>query len=220
MLQKRFLEENAKAVYTIAVFYATETMKRALIAMTKLFRWDGKEKQMARDKEFDFRMQGLKFALGIAEKEGIEGLRKEVSRRGITKLPFTVSQAEANRLWHELTENMYNNIATAFLYTLHDQFDFTEEQIEKLMDAYNENVANTLDMDYLGEHYISMVDYAVELKEKCNINIDVNRIAACTDHYDETGKTNYHRVEVNRLIQILEEEGYMAAATFLKHKVF
>lgn len=175
---------------------------------------------MARDKEFDYRMQGLRFALGIAEKEGIEGLRKEVSRRGISKLPFTVSQAEAKRLWHELTENMYNNVATAFLYTLHDKFDFTNEQIVELMNEYNKNVANTLDMDYLGEHYISMVDYAVELKENCNIDIDINRIAACTDYYDETGKTDYHRVEVNRLIQILEENGYLAAATFLKKKAF
>lgn len=172
-----------------------------------------------KNKEFDWRMQGMAYAWEITQKDGIEGLEREIKRRNITKLPMTVTQAEVNRVWHELTENMYNNITTTFLYVLVEKMNINEDDLVAILDMYNETVRDCLDMDFLGEHYVRMEDYAVELNSKLGLHLDVNRIAACQDHYDENNdESEYHKVKIEKIIKLLEDNNYIAASNFLKRK--
>lgn len=175
---------------------------------------------MAKDKEFEARMQGMRYAYEIAQKDGLDGLEKEIKRRGITKLPFTVSQSEAQQVWNELSSNMYVNVAMTFLSTLKNEFGFTKEQLQELKVKYDETVKASLDVDYMGEHYVKLEDYAVELNSECGLDLDIARIASCQDYYDESSKdSNYHRVKVERIVTELKNNGYEEAATYLEGKL-
>lgn len=173
-----------------------------------------------RNKEFEYRMSGINFAYDIVKKEGIEGLEKEIQRRNITKLPISVTKAECDRVWHELTENVYHNITTTFLYVLVEKCDMDQDDILAILDKYNETVKDCMDMDFLGEHYVRMEDYAIELNARLGLDLDINRIAACQDHYDETNDdSKYHLIRIEKIIKYLEDNGYIAASQFLKNKM-
>lgn len=173
-----------------------------------------------RDKEFEQRMNGMKYALEIAKDKGIEGLEHEVKRRGITRLPLHVTKSECDSVWNELCNNMYNNITVTFVYAMAEALGMKKEEIEKVLEAYRDCIQDVLDLDYMGEHYVNMVDYAIEVKEKYNLDIDVNRIAACQDHYDVNNKdSHYHMARLDRIIQVLEDNQYLAAAGFLKKRM-
>lgn len=173
-----------------------------------------------RDSGFNDRMGGMLYAYKIAKNDGIEGLEKEIKRRNITKIPFNYGKSELKHLWDDLCANMYNNITATFLYTLYDKYGFDKENITKLVDDYRENIACVLDVDYMGEHYVKLEDFAHEIGEKCGIQFDLNRIATCQDFYDEHNEdSNYHTVRLERLIKDLDENGYLAAAKYLRDKI-
>lgn len=175
---------------------------------------------MARDKEFEYRMQGLLYAYQIAEKDGVEELGREIKRRGITKMPLTVNKGEMRSAWDNLSQNMYNNITVAFLYALDNEFDFSDEDFEKLITAYKKVITDAMDLDYLGEHYVKLEDFAVEMKSKLSIDLDVNRIASTQDYYDENNKdSKYHMAKIERVIEVLENNNFIAGANFLRNKI-
>lgn len=173
-----------------------------------------------KDQGFKDRMSGMLYAYNIAKKEGIEGLEKEIKKRNITKLPMHITKSEADRLWNELCANMYNNITATFLYCLHDRFGWDEKQISEICDEYQKQINNVLDVDFMGEHYVKLEDYAQELVTNCGIDLDLNRIAVCQDYYDENNKdSRYHYIKLERLIQEFEDNNLLAAAQFLRKKV-
>lgn len=175
---------------------------------------------MANNKEYEWRMQGLRYALEIAKKQGVEGLEKEIKRRGITKLPMNISQSEADRVWKELSSNVYNNLTASFLYAFKEELGMSVEDLKRGIEAYQKVVGDCLDMDYMGEHYVKLEDYAVEISKELGIDLDIERIAACQDHFDENNEdSHYHYAKIERIIEILENNNYLAAATFLKHKI-
>lgn len=175
---------------------------------------------MARDKEFEYRMQGMAYARQIALKDGIEGLDKEVKRRNITKIPMSTNQAELKRIWNELCENMYNNITVTFLYCLREEYRFGKKRMKRLTDKYQQVVKDVMDVDYMGEHYVRLDDYAVELREALGVELDVDRIAACQDVYDETGRdSQYHMAKVERIVEELRKNNMEDAAVFLERKL-
>lgn len=174
---------------------------------------------MAKAKEFNLRMEGMRYALEIANKEGIEGLRKECARRNVSMFSYTISKAESEKIWTELSNNMYVNVVMTFLSVLHNSFGWEAEAIKTIKAEYDKAVKCALDLDYMGEHYVRLEDYAVELNE-LGLDLDVNRIASCQDHFDEcSGDSQYHRVDVKRVLEELRENGFENAAEFLEQKL-
>jgi len=175
---------------------------------------------MAKDKEFEQRMNGMAYAYEIAKKDGIEGLEKEIKRRNITKIPMTVTKAELRRIWDELCQNMYNNITVCFLYCLREEYGFGKKRTARLLERYQKIVNDVMDVDYMGEHYIRMDDYAVEVNEKLGVNLNVERVAASQDVYDETGRdSRYHTAKVEKIIEELIKADFNEAAEFLRRKL-
>lgn len=175
---------------------------------------------MAKDKEFEYRMQGMSYAFQIAKKDGIDGLEKEIKRRNITKVPMSTTQAELRRIWDELCQNMYNNVTVCFLYALREEYGFGKVRTDRLMKRYQKAVNDVMDVDYMGEHYIRMEDYAVEVNEKLKVNLNVERVAASQEVYDETGRdSQFHTAKVEKIISELTKGGYEEAAEFLKRKL-
>ena len=45
-------------------------------------------------KEFEYRMQGMIYALNIAKKDGVDGLEADIRKRGFTRAPLKFSQKD------------------------------------------------------------------------------------------------------------------------------
>lgn len=54
---------------------------------------------MARDKEFEQRMQGMVYACRLAQEQGVDSLVKTVKQRGVTKVDITASDKQLNDMW-------------------------------------------------------------------------------------------------------------------------
>lgn len=70
----------------------------------------------------------------------------------------------------------------------------------------------------MGEHYVELKDYAIELNKKYNLGIDVDLIAACQDAHDEKDE-KYRMAKLDIILKELESNGYKDAAEFLQGKI-
>lgn len=170
------------------------------------------------NKEFEARMQGMIYAYNIAKKGGIYALEKDLRCRNFLKAPMKFSSKELHEFYQEVTSNLYNNMLTGVLYTLHDKYGFGQKRLNEFLKAFNYNVACTLDLDYMGQHYVKLEDYAVELNEKYNLGIDVTRVAASQNSFDEKD-TRFRMCKVDTLIQELRKSGFLEAAAFVESKM-
>ena len=173
---------------------------------------------MAKDKEFEWRMQGMVYACRMAQEKGIEYLVNDIKRRGVTKIDLYCTQEKIDELWNGISENIYNNILITALYVLHNQFGFGKDRLKKFRDCYEKATDDVIDLDYMGEHYVTLEDYAVELNEKYKLGLNVELAAACMDVYDKKNpeyKTDKH---VNGIINALRLAGYEDAARYLESK--
>lgn len=173
---------------------------------------------MARDKDFELRMSGMNYALEIAKKDGVDGLEKEVKKRGLFKVPFSYTQTQRDNFLREVSHMLYNNMMATFSYALNAEFGFGKERISKLQSKVMSLVDDVFDLDYMGERYVRLEDYATEVNERLGLNLDVESIKDCQKLQD-TKENGYHFAEVERIIQVLENDGFGEAAEFLKTKI-
>lgn len=110
------------------------------------------------------------------------------------------------------------NMLSAMCYTLHDSFGFGKKRLEKVRDAFTKNTEAIQDLDYMGQHYVRLQDYAIELNEKYDLGIDVELIASCEASYDEKD-TRTRMCQIDRVLQVLKDEGFQKAAGFLEEKI-
>ena len=173
---------------------------------------------MAKDKTFEWRMQGMLYAYDIVKKDGVEGLCKEIKRRGLTKVQFSVTSDSLKKTWDTLCQNVYQNMMTCMFYALRTTFGFGGIRLTRLKKSFDELALNAMDLDWMGEHYVKLEDYAAELSEKCKMDIDVIRVAASQDMMDER-KEYTGRCKVSTVLELLNENGYSDAAYFLAKKM-
>lgn len=122
------------------------------------------------DKLADARNQGIRYALQIAEQHGIDGLRDEVSRRGINHINIIVPVKEMQKVKVDITLRTVDLVTAIALATLVDNFDFTPEQARKFYNDFNKATAIiTIDPDA----NIEELRRALELK--CNLKINVRK---------------------------------------------
>lgn len=173
---------------------------------------------MARDKEFEWRMQGMIYAYNMAKEQGVEALEKDIKKRNILRAPMRFTQKQIDEYWDMLSANIYNNMLTAVCYTLNYCYGFGAKRIAEFKKKYDSVVQDALDLDYMGEHYVKLEDFAVELNEKFNIGIDIARVAMCQDSYDVYDR-KYHMANADRLVEELMEAGFIDASEWLKKKI-
>lgn len=169
------------------------------------------------DKEYEARMQGMLYACNLAEKEGIDALKKEIQMRGITKIHLGVSQKEINGLVETLAENMYTTFLTMTMICLEDAYGFKKTRLMRFKESFDKHTNATYDMDWLGKHYVSMPEYARYLRDECGIDLsnDFIEVAAKCQGATDTGNLSYKKVRLERLIEELEKSGHTKAAEWL-----
>ena len=173
---------------------------------------------MAKDKSFEWRIQGMLYAYEIVKKDGVEELHKEIKRRGITQMHFSVTTSKLKEVWDTVCQNMYANMMTCMFYALRTTFGFGKIRLARLKKAFDQLALDAMDLDWMGEHYVKLEDYAAELCEKCGLDIDIVRVAASQDMLDER-KEYTQRCKVDTVLELLNENGYSDAAYFLAKKM-
>lgn len=75
-----------------------------------------------------------------------------------------------------------------------------------------------MNLDYMGEHYVTLEDYAVELNQKYDLRLDVIRAALATDMADKQDARVGKVDKVTGIINALRLAGYEDAAVYLERK--
>jgi hypothetical protein len=173
---------------------------------------------MARDKEWEARMQGMIYAYNIVKQGGMEALELDMKRRNVLRAPMKFTAKQMEEVYNAMAARVYNNMLTGMLYAIHDTFGFGKIRLVRLKQSFDKLVSNTMDLDYMGEHYVKLDDFAVELNEKYNIGIVVDLVAACQDAFDDD-REEFRTCKVDRVIRELRENGFEDAAEFLDKKM-
>lgn len=170
------------------------------------------------DKEYTWRMQGMTHALEVAKKSGIDGLEKEVRIRGFLNMPTGMTVTQKDTFVEYVTRNLYATVTTAAAMALHDVFGFGRTRLQKWKADFDEKAENATNLDWAGEHFVTMEDYATYLNEQFQLSIDEERVAGCQSNYDNTNK-DFRKASVERILDLLKNGGYQEAADFLDKKV-
>lgn len=168
-------------------------------------------------KEFEWRMQGMMHALEVTKKDGIEGLEKEIRMRGFFKLHIGVSQKEWDNILDFLVQNLHSTYKCVTGMTLHNTFGFGKKRLTAFELDFDKNTRMAVDFDWVGQHYVTLEDYALYLNEQYGMHIDVERVKMCQEVYK--GEELKNMADVNELINVLREGGFADAADFIQAKI-
>lgn len=171
-----------------------------------------------RDKEYEARMQGMLYSVNVVKESGLEALEKDINKRGVLKAPLAYTDKQIDEFWKQLSENLYATMTCVTGMVLHDEFGFGKQRLHKFREEFQKATNASLDLDWLGEHYVTLEDYAVELNEKCNLGLDVARIAVCQESHDK-GNAKYKMADISHVLAELKEHGFEDAAEFLERKM-
>lgn len=169
-------------------------------------------------KEQQWRMEGYVAALRYAKEHGLEELEKDVRLRGFLSIPVGIGKKECDHFLLQISTNLTQTMAAVMLMVLHDQLGFRTKRLKRIKKKFDEMTETIFDFTELGNHYVTLEDYAVFLNENYGLGLDVERIASCQDtcKYE---KENVHMAKIDSVIRILKENGFEDAGAFLEGKV-
>jgi hypothetical protein len=84
------------------------------------------------------RMEGLVYAERIVSKDGIEGLREEIKKRGCSGMSINVSHKEMEKATSQMRNMMLDTVMSMSMGILHDKFGFGHDRLQKFMDAFQD----------------------------------------------------------------------------------
>lgn len=171
-----------------------------------------------RDKEYEARMQGMLYAANLVKRDGLEALESDIKKRGLLKTPLAYTDKQIDEFWKELSSNLYATMTCVTGIVLHDSFGFGKQRLHKFREEFLKATKISLDLDWLGQHYATLEDYAVYLNGKYDLGLDVARIAVCQESHDEKEKA-YRMADLDKILKELRENNFEDAAAFLENKV-
>lgn len=171
-----------------------------------------------RNKEFEYRMQGIMHAREVVKRSGLEGLEKDILNRGILRVPLSYTEGQIQEFWDDLSKNLYTTMLTVTCMTLRDTYGFGKKRLVEFKKAFDKKTNETLDLDSIGGHWVTLEDYANYLNEEYGLGIDATRCEKCQKNYD-SGNENYRMAKVDKIISILETGGFKDAAQYLNERV-
>lgn len=169
-------------------------------------------KSMERDRQ-QF-LAGMINACNVVVQKGIEGLKDEIRFRGVTKAPCTEKKDVCESWINEICNNVYNTMLADVGETLDADFGFRKERMRKFRECYEKRAKATLDMNWVGNHYVTLTDYAKAMNEKYGWFIELDVVENCQKNADKDLE-DYKRVKLDRLIAELTDHGYGDAAEWL-----
>lgn len=127
------------------------------------------------DKDYELRMQGMIYASNIVSKKGVEGLKEDIRIRNVLKAPMKFTASQIREFWDTLSENLYNTVLTVTALVLHEEYGFGKKRMKEFKAHFDKAVKDATDLDYIGEHYVTLTDYAVYLNERLGMDLNGER---------------------------------------------
>ena len=178
----------------------------------------GGRKMAKVDKDYKLRMEGYVAALRFAKEHGIEELEKDVKRRGFYQIPIQISKKELDNFIFKMSRTLTQTLQAVYLRVLNEKFGFGKKRLTTVRDEVSKATEMVFKFDYLGEHYVTLEDYAVWLNKKYDLGLDVELIAASQDSCRHE-RQNRRMADVDVLVQRLHEYGFHDAADWMERKV-
>lgn len=173
-----------------------------------------------RDNEFIARMSGMIYAHNIAKEYGVDSLEKDIKKRGLLHAPMNISQKQMDEFWGQISANMHETMLCTVSIVLTQDYGFDKDKIHEFKNKWDKVVESILDLDYIGEHFVSFRDYAEYLKSEFNIDVNMDVLDTCQKSYDYSKDNNsYHMVRVEKIVEILKENGFDDASEFVERKI-
>lgn len=123
-------------------------------------------KQMGKvDIQTQARMDGMAYALRIAKKEGVEGLDKELKRRGITGLGLPASHKEIDHELDKIKMQVLDTVLAMSCLVLRDEFGFGEKRLKKFKERF------VLKTECLQDGRCTWADVLETVKEETGIEL-------------------------------------------------
>ncbi len=169
------------------------------------------------NKEYRLRMEGMIAACAIAERDGVDALKKDIQHRGIVKAPITITDAQIQEFFGMISSNVYHNTLTIAAMVLHDKYKFGSKRLNDFATYFANYTKSSMDLDYLGEHYVTLEDYAIYLREELGVDVNVAKVSLCQELADSQDD-NVGRIRLDKAVEILRERRFMAAASYLQNK--
>lgn len=82
------------------------------------------------------RMDGLKLALRIADRDGIDGIRKEIVYRNNGGINTRLSMRELDEASQTIKETCVDTIMTMAMWVLRDEFGFGKDRMQRFYDRF------------------------------------------------------------------------------------
>ena len=82
------------------------------------------------------RMDGLKLALRIADRDGIDGIRKEIAYRNNGGINTRLSMRELDEASQTIKETCVDTIMTMAMWALRDEFGFGKDRMQRFYDRF------------------------------------------------------------------------------------
>lgn len=113
------------------------------------------------------RNQGMSFALRVAERNGVEGLRQEIKARGIMNIPLEHSLKEVNEFAQRVREDTFNAVMVMAFMTLKDEFGFGNKRLERFQERFKTKT------DCLAENYLTWQDMVDTIQKENGIDLPI-----------------------------------------------
>ncbi len=116
-------------------------------------------------KEEQARFAGADWMLKIAETQGVDAARKELEYRNVRGLPLAVKKSDFEKCWTDEKKNLTNCLILLAISTLHDEYGFGLERMNRFISRFNTKGACLL------EGYVDWHDLQQTIKEESGLMI-------------------------------------------------
>lgn len=113
------------------------------------------------------RMDGMAYALRIAQKEGVEGLEKELKRRGITGINLPVSHKEIDHELDKIKMQVLDTVLAMSCMVLRDDFGFGTKRLNRFKEQFN------FKTECLQDDHMTWADILEIIKDEVGIELAI-----------------------------------------------
>lgn len=119
------------------------------------------------NKEEQARLQGMAYALKIAEEKGVDGLREEIKYRNATYVPIAISRKAMDECVNNIKMNTIDTMLILSASTLRDEFGFGKERLARFIERFNHKAECLID------GFCTWDDQMTMLAEECGIKLNI-----------------------------------------------
>ena len=122
---------------------------------------------MSKSKEEQARREGMSYALRYAREQGLDALEADLKKRGAYNIPVRIDDKALKDFTDNAKNMMLDTILILASVTLHDEFGFGRERLERFMKRFN------FKAECIGEDYTDWQDQIAILKEECGLEYSI-----------------------------------------------